>query len=178
MQVQSHTEAATTVRVPVYATESDYIPALVMWFFDSRSFVSGTGDGPGPVPTAANYYWVDENTVPPYILAQAALMKAQWGKVPPALTFVHIPLQKSDILADSTILIGDQDDDPNPATQGYDSNNTYTGLDLPFFKALISLNQNRGNVLAVTSGHDHGDSWCGRSENSSFISLCFDGHSG
>ena len=31
----------------MYANTGDYSPALVMWFFDSRSFVSGTGDGPG-----------------------------------------------------------------------------------------------------------------------------------
>ncbi len=33
--------------VPVYANEGDNAASLVMWFFDSRSFVSGTGDGPG-----------------------------------------------------------------------------------------------------------------------------------
>jgi len=33
--------------VPVYAHEGDFAPALIMWFFDSRSFVSGTGNGPG-----------------------------------------------------------------------------------------------------------------------------------
>jgi len=31
----------------VYAHEGDFAPALIMWFFDSRSFVSGTGNGPG-----------------------------------------------------------------------------------------------------------------------------------
>jgi hypothetical protein len=64
-----------TVGVPVYAKSSDAAPALVMWFFDSRSFVSGTGNGPGPVPADANYYWIDEKTVPAYVQAQTALMK-------------------------------------------------------------------------------------------------------
>lgn len=35
------------IAVPVFANQSDSTPALIMWFFDSRSFVSGTGDGPG-----------------------------------------------------------------------------------------------------------------------------------
>ena len=33
--------------VPVYANENDDGPKLVMWFLDSRSFVSGSGNGPG-----------------------------------------------------------------------------------------------------------------------------------
>ena len=61
--------------VPVYQNEWSFKPSFIMWFFDSRSFVSGTGNGPGPVPDAANYYWVDENTVPPYIKEQSLLMK-------------------------------------------------------------------------------------------------------
>ncbi|GFZ45087.1 hypothetical protein JCM24511_02813 [Saitozyma sp. JCM 24511] len=162
--------------VPVYANEWDWAPALVMWFFDSRSFVSGTGNGPGPVPDAANYYWVDENSVPAYIKAQSLLMKLIWGEIPPSLVFVHIPFQKSDIL--STLpSAGDHDDEPDPSTQGY-LNNTYTGLDLPTFQEIVALSQGTNKVLAVTSGHDHGESWCARSKDSSGISLCFDGHSG
>jgi hypothetical protein len=33
--------------VPVYAKTTDWVPAAILWFFDSRSFVSGTGNGPG-----------------------------------------------------------------------------------------------------------------------------------
>jgi hypothetical protein len=29
----------------------------------------------GPIPAAANYYWVDEKTVPAYIAEQSLLMK-------------------------------------------------------------------------------------------------------
>jgi hypothetical protein len=36
----------------------------------------------------------------------------------------------------------------------------------------------RGTVLAVTSGHDHGESWCARATASSGIPICFNGHSG
>lgn len=147
-----------------------------MWFFDSRSFVSGTGDGPGPVPDAANYYWVDEKTVPAYIEEQSLLMKLIWGQIPPSLVFVHIPFEHSDDLAPLPTE-GDHDDEPDPSTQGF-LNNTYTGLDLPTFQAIVELSQGKNKVLAVTSGHDHGESWCARSHQSSGISLCFDGHSG
>ncbi|KAJ7618761.1 Metallo-dependent phosphatase [Roridomyces roridus] len=164
--------------VPVYAKSTDTVPAAIMWFFDSRSFVSGTGNGPGPIPDAANFYWVDENTVPQYIAAQRTLMEQQWSKVPPALVFVHIPVQKAQILAPLPSE-GDHDDEPDPSTQGF-LNNDYTGLDLPFWNEIIALNggSDGGNVLAITSGHDHGESWCARSTDSSGIPICFNGHSG
>lgn len=43
---------------------------------------------------------------------------------------------------------------------------------------IIALNGGKGNVLAVTSGHDHGESWCARARASSGIPICFNGHSG
>jgi hypothetical protein len=43
---------------------------------------------------------------------------------------------------------------------------------------IIALDGGKGNVLAITSGHDHGESWCARSKDSSGISICFNGHSG
>ncbi|KAJ7749638.1 Metallo-dependent phosphatase-like protein [Mycena metata] len=163
--------------VPVYAKQSDFVPALIMWFFDSRSFTAGAPQqAGGPIPPEANFYWVDENTVPQWIKQQSALMGFMWKKVPPALVFVHIPVQKADILAPLPSA-GDHDDEPDPATQGF-LNDTYTGLDLPFWNALVALDAGRGTVLAVTSGHDHGESWCARATASSGIPICFNGHSG
>ncbi|KAJ7025799.1 hypothetical protein C8F04DRAFT_1268785 [Mycena alexandri] len=171
-------------RVPVYAKSTDWVPAAILWFFDSRSFVSGTGNGPGPIPPAANYYWVDPNTVPNYIKLQRLLMAVVWWKVPPALVFVHIPVQKAQDLT-SLPTLGNHDDDAGLSTQGF-LNNTYNGLDLslmtpshmPVWNEIVALNGGKGNVLAVTSGHDHGESWCARSKDSSGIPICFNGHSG
>ncbi|KAJ7698347.1 Metallo-dependent phosphatase-like protein [Mycena rosella] len=162
--------------VPVYATTTDCVPALIMWFFDSRSFVSGHPGGTGPTPPDANFYWVDEKTVPQYITQQRELMDRVWKTVPPALVFVHIPVQKADILAPLPS-VGNHDDEPDPATQGF-LNDTYTGLDLPFWDALVALDGGRGTVLAVTSGHDHGESWCARARASAGLPICFNGHSG
>ncbi|KAK7055838.1 Metallo-dependent phosphatase-like protein [Favolaschia claudopus] len=174
--------------VPVYAKKTDLIPTVVMWFFDSRSFVSGNPSGSGPTPIDANFYWVDDKTVPKYIKQQHELMtriviffftvfaRKSVEEVPPALVFVHIPVQKADILAPLPSA-GDHDDEPNPATQGF-LNNTYTGLDLPFWNALVEMDAGHGTVLAVTSGHDHGESWCARATASSGIPICFNGHSG
>ncbi|KAJ7635246.1 Metallo-dependent phosphatase-like protein [Roridomyces roridus] len=163
--------------VPVYAKKTDVVPAVIMWFFDSRAFTMGKpSDGNGPIPDAANFYWVDENVVPQYIKQQSAVMELVWKKVPPALVFVHIPVQKADILAPLPSP-GDHDDEPDPATQGF-LNGTYTGLDVPFWNALVDLDGGHGTVLAVTSGHDHGESWCARAKASSGVPICFNGHSG
>ncbi|KAJ7156198.1 Metallo-dependent phosphatase [Mycena filopes] len=162
--------------VPVYANQNDFVPALVMWFFDSRSFVTGgPGQAGGPTPPEADFYWVDEHTVPQWIKRQSELMGFMWKTVPPALVFVHIPVQKADVLAPLPS-VGDHDDEPDPATQGF-LNNTYTGLDLPFWNALVDLDR-AGTVLAVTSGHDHGESWCARATASAGVPICFNGHSG
>lgn len=105
----------------------------------------------GPIPPAADFYWVDPDTVPGYITQQRTLMKNLWGSVPPALVFVHIPLQKSDILAPLPSL-GNHDDEPDPAVQGY-LGDTYTGKDLPFWRALKDLSGGKkGRVLAIVSG--------------------------
>jgi hypothetical protein len=39
------------------------------------------------------------------------------------------------------------------------------------FQEIVALSQGTNKVLAVTSGHDHGESWCARSKDSSGISL-------
>jgi hypothetical protein len=36
-----------SIGVPVYAKTTDWVPGAILWFFDSRSFVSGTRNGPG-----------------------------------------------------------------------------------------------------------------------------------
>lgn len=58
--------------VPVYAKKSDNKPALIMWFFDSRSFVRGNSK---PYPTGTDQHWVDEKEVPTYIRQQSQAMK-------------------------------------------------------------------------------------------------------
>ncbi|CAK5284803.1 unnamed protein product, partial [Mycena citricolor] len=133
--------------VPVYAKASDVKPAVVLWFFDSRSFVTGEA---GPVLDAADYYWVDENTVPTYIEQQSALMErvvcASWedaamrlrefpvGESSSRLGFCPYPRAKRRpfgssvrhlLISRSTALTlhrpsaGDHDDEPDPSAQGF-----------------------------------------------------------
>ena len=53
----------------------------------------------------------------------------------------------------------------NPANQGKDA---------PFWDA---VKQNLKNLVAVISGHDHGNEWCAREPTKDVI-FCFDKHSG
>jgi hypothetical protein len=81
--------------VPVYADEKQAVPSVVMWFFDSQSFVGGDKK----TPEEAKNFWVDPVEVPAYVRHQMGLMQEKWGRVPPALVFVHIPVEKSRQLA-------------------------------------------------------------------------------
>ncbi|KAJ7828777.1 hypothetical protein B0H14DRAFT_2811475 [Mycena olivaceomarginata] len=162
-----------SVGVPVYAKTTDWIPGAILWFFDSRSFVSGTGNGPDvlrPIPDAANDYWVDPDTVPNYIKLQRLLIDCS-----------HSGILVRHLVSISDPSPGDPDDEPDPSTQGF-FNNTYTSLDLPFHDCSldqsVALDVGKGNVLAITSGYDHGESRCARSKDSSGIPICFNGHSG
>lgn len=77
---------------------------------------------------------------------------------------------------------GNHDDTP-PDTQG-DRNGTYTGLDEPgelmtlhcllaAFKAIVELAQGKNKVLAITSGHDHGNSYCAKSPATQGLNLWY-----
>lgn len=59
---------------------------------------------------------------------------------------------------------------------------TYSGQDIPFMSALLNIT----GLLAVFSGHDHGDDWCyrwnttlpGMNLTGNGLHLCFGRHSG
>ncbi|KAK4685677.1 hypothetical protein P7C73_g4465, partial [Tremellales sp. Uapishka_1] len=178
----------------VYPHQGARVPALILWFFDSRSFV-----GKGPTPKQADYHWIDDKTVPGYIKSQARLMRRAWGELPPSLVFTHIPFQVTTYLSKLYVSLpsnskpsvfdvlgfirpsqGSHDDDKIDH-QG-NLHGRYTGLDLRALRQLVALE----SVLAITSGHEHGNSWCATS-NESYIAtsnesynlnMCFNGHSG
>ncbi|KAI5121439.1 hypothetical protein M0805_006200 [Coniferiporia weirii] len=158
--------------VPVYTKETDAVPSLVLWFFDSRGgFNKGTG-------TIAVPDWVDE-TVADWIESETTAMNEAWG--PPedraALVFVHIPPHVIQPL--QTNLNSTRDPGLNADVLGSGSTQATTaassaGNDDPFWN---SLNANVKNLHAVISGHDHGNEWCIREPTKNVI-FCFDKHSG
>ncbi|KXN84652.1 putative inactive purple acid phosphatase 16, partial [Leucoagaricus sp. SymC.cos] len=157
--------------VPIYKNHYDHAPALILWFFDSRGGVSQQG--------AANPDWVDESVVG-WIESETKAMEAAWGTGDSrsTLAFVHIPPhyisavqatldpeKNPGLNADKLGGTGSLQSTVNPANQGKDA---------PFWDA---VKQNLKNLVAVVSGHNHGNEWCAREPTKDVI-FCYDKHSG
>ncbi|KIJ35245.1 hypothetical protein M422DRAFT_262414 [Sphaerobolus stellatus SS14] len=159
--------------VPIYKNKQDHAPLLVLWFFDSRG---GFRQNETNLPD-----WVDE-TVADWIASETQEMNRAWGpgEQRAALAFVHIPpnvvqnlsetlnnTQDPGLNADEPLGVGSTQSTFNTSLYG-------TGRDKPFWD---SLNANVVNLLAVVSGHDHGNEWCTRDPGKKVI-FCFDKHAG
>lgn len=157
----------TNYYLPVYpsgkaARRSD-VPALILWFFDSRGgnkFQQRSGSSGEPV---SEPNWVDVAVVE-WFRETAASLRLAHGKVIPSLAFVHIPvnafLDFQNAGVDPKREPGINDDVPleqQGATggQGGSSGFAYDGQDREFMKALAETE----GLRAVFSGHDHGDDW-------------------
>ncbi|KAF2671601.1 Metallo-dependent phosphatase [Microthyrium microscopicum] len=156
--------------------------AMLLWFFDSyggREYqkLAKNGSDIGLTqfvhPDVAN--WLSHTS---------SKYKRRYKRAIPSLGFVHIPtyataaFQKTGV--DPHKEPGINDDDPlAPQSIFWDQ---YTGEDVPFMKALL---QTEG-LMAVFSGHDHGDDWCHRWDRKypdmdlkgNGIFLCFGRHTG
>ncbi|KAK4120733.1 Metallo-dependent phosphatase [Parathielavia appendiculata] len=168
-------------------------PALLLWFFDSRGgFKYQHRD-----PTTGNLVplpnWVDSRVVDWFKQTNDDLIRSAGGKVIPSLAFVHIPTNASRALQDMGIdkhrQPGINDDKPlSQQAQGWcpdgrnDGTCGYGGQDEPFMRAITST----PGLMALFSGHDHGDTWCykwegllpGMTVEGNGVNLCFGQHSG
>ncbi|KAJ5131655.1 hypothetical protein N7448_005813 [Penicillium atrosanguineum] len=181
--------------LPVYGSDDESstgAPELLLWFFDSRGgYYYQELDTAGNVIAQPN--WVDVGVVDWFKKTNEELVK-KYHKNIPSLVFVHIPTNAS-LAAQTEIEINAYrepgiNDDYTLAQQGEGwcadgsdaSTCTYGGQDVPFMKALV----NTPGVLAVFSGHDHGDTWCykwdslisGMTVEGNGVNLCFGQHSG
>ena len=118
----------------------------------------------------------------------------QANKTIPSLAFVHIPTNASRALQTEAGVHkhyqpGINDDYPlAQQAEGWCANGTnddmceYGGQDVPFMESLVST----PGLVAVFSGHDHGDTWCykwdtlppGMTVEGNSMNLCFGQHSG
>ncbi|TKA46788.1 hypothetical protein B0A54_03744 [Friedmanniomyces endolithicus] len=163
--------------LPVYPSSStgssSDAPCLLLWFFDSRggfqfqrrNASSGAHIGQPDWVDQSVVTWLETHQCPPCSAIQPLLLH---------------PLPSLRV----------NDDAPNLAqqTQGWcaDGSNgpesVYGGQDVPFMRALASTE----GLMAVFSGHDHGDTWCyqwdgvlpGMEVRGSGVNLCFGQHSG
>lgn len=182
------TDGVTNYVLPVFplnSTGSSQTPVAFLWFFDSRGG-SEYQSLPANVDNIDNY--VSNGTVSWYRSAQADL-QSQYGTLP-SLAFVHIPtLAFVDLQAQTNPKVSGPNypglnEDVPLAQQGYSN----TGSEaIPFMQALLDT----PGLHSIYSGHDHGDSWCGRWPNTTLPGygvgggssqerpiLCFCKHSG
>ena len=181
--------------LPVYGSDdrdSTGAPEMLLWFFDSRggSYFQEL-DSSGNEVGQPN--WVDVSVVDWFKRTNAELVQ-KYRKNIPSLVFVHIPTNAS-LAAQTEVGINPHrepgiNDDYTLAQQGQGwcadgsdaSSCTYGGQDVPFMEALV----NTPGVVAVFSGHDHGDTWCykwdslisGMNVKGNGVNLCFGQHSG
>jgi Calcineurin-like phosphoesterase len=167
-------------------------PELLVWFFDSRGgFYFQERDVAGN--RVGRPDWVDVSVVQWFEMTNAQLVQ-RYQKTVPSLAFVHIPTNASLTLQTQTgvhrnLQPGLNDDYPlAQQAQGWcpdgrnDGTCSYGGQDVPFMQALTST----PGLMAVFSGHDHGDTWCykwdgllpGMTVAGNGVNLCFGQHSG
>lgn len=170
---------------PSRTTRSNGNPVALLWFFDSRGG-SEYQSLPANVDNIDNY--VSNGTVSWFRSTQANMQK-RYGLLP-SLAFVHIPtLASLDLQAQTSPTVAGPiypglNADVPLAQQGYSD----TGSEaIPIMQALLDT----PGLHSIYSGHDHGDSWCGRWPSSTLPGygvgggsrqnrpfLCFCKHSG
>lgn len=198
--VQGRSAGVTNYYLLVFGPECGHdtgarcAPELILWFFDSRGghyYRKRTPDG----RQVGQPDWVDTSVVD-WFRQTNAEMRASYGRTIPSLAFVHIPTNASLALQqdgqggiDPNHQPGVNDDSPL-AQQGQgwcpdgrdDGTCEYGAQDVPFMHALATT----PGLIALFSGHDHGDSWCskwdrlvpGMTVAGNGVNLCFGGHSG
>lgn len=190
--------------LPVYGSDCENIdavaagdedacaPELLLWFFDSRGgFRYQEWDEEGKQIGHPN--WVDFSVVQWFQQTNAALV-ARYQRVIPSLAFTHIPTQASHALQVQSpphpnYQPGINDDSPlAQQAQGWcpdgtnDGTCSYGGQDVPFMQAITTT----PGLVALFSGHDHGDTWCyrwdtllpGMTVAGTGMNMCFGQHSG
>ncbi|CAK7217266.1 hypothetical protein SCUCBS95973_003089 [Sporothrix curviconia] len=188
------------------------IPLLILWFFDSRGGFEYQQKDAATGARIGKENWVDSAAVAWFETTQAALL-AKYARAIPSLAFVHIPPNVVYALQmDSTAPAGGgidphrqpgiNDDKPlAQQAQGWCEDGTngpieakasttgcaYGGQDGPFMRAVAHSGNGTG-VIALFSGHDHGDTWChtweaghtvpGAGVPGTGVHICFGQHTG
>ncbi|TEA16895.1 putative inactive purple acid phosphatase 16 [Colletotrichum sidae] len=184
----------TNYYLPVYASDcanDSCTPELVLWFFDSRGgFKHQEKDSAGN--QVGNPNWVDEGVVN-WFKSKSSELADKYKRNLPSIAFVHIPPDASRAVQakgiDPSKEPGINQDSPlSRQAEGWCSDGSnkascsYGGQDKSFMQAITGTS----GMLAVFSGHDHGNSWCyrwegaidGLSVDGSGVNLCFGQRSG
>jgi hypothetical protein len=176
---------------PSSADSTHCPPALLLWFFDSRGGFRPQQTDPATGARLPLPNWVDSRVADWFTRTNADLVAAAGGTPIPSLAFVHIPTNASLALQERGVdrhrQPGIDDDAPLARqAQGWCADGRlgceYGGGDEPFMRAVAAT----PGLMALFSGHDHGDTWCYRWEGllpgmaveGSGVDLCFGQRSG
>lgn len=139
----------TNYYLPVFGAANDPIPSLILWFFDSqggRRFQQHDSNGEEiPVNGVVHPDVVD------WFRYTSPRLESDYGQTVPSLAFVHIPL--------STMLTAQNeglDEHRDPGINDDKPVASQAPNDTSFINALVNTN----GLLAVFSGHDHGNDFC------------------
>ncbi|WOO79971.1 putative inactive purple acid phosphatase 16 [Vanrija pseudolonga] len=169
-------EGSFNYYIPVYADAAATVPSLLLWFLDSRSGVFTAATNPED--------WVDTKAAS-WINSTAASMKAAWGKLPKSLVYVHIP-------PTAALTIQTKDVNPNPSAYPGINGEVVTNQgkraaafnvknpELVFWNAVTATlgGVDGQGLIALTSGHDHYNDWCGRDTGIGPFTFCYGRHTG
>jgi len=163
-----------TYWVPIYSSQHATTPRLILWFFDSQGGFKTDGT---PMPD-----WVDA-TVSPWLKSEVQSMKEVWGSAPRQhLVFTHIPpyeilkLQANINNVSNPGLNADTLGDGSVQSSTTPLSTCGNDCDEPFWDTLTSQLGHQG-IIAIVSGHDHGNEWCAVEPTKDVI-FCFDKHTG
>ncbi|KAJ5894603.1 hypothetical protein N7495_006294 [Penicillium taxi] len=158
----------TNYYLPVYPQKtSESIPALILWFFDSKggNYAKNRGDNRSGARGDWAIDWFHE---------AKANLTTEYGRVIPSIAFYHIPVhamfafQKKGVDLNKTPGINGE----TVVSQGSGDTN-YTGQDSRFMRALLDTK----GLMATFSGHDHQDDWCfkwdGHNMTGDGIHMCY-----
>ncbi|CAK7218659.1 hypothetical protein SEUCBS140593_003623 [Sporothrix eucalyptigena] len=164
------------------------VPLLILWFFDSRGGFHYQQKDAKTGARVGQENWVDVSVVEWFKTTHEALL-VKYSTLIPSLAFVHIPPNVAYALQmdntpghgiDPHRQPGINDDKPlaqqsqgwcqdgtNSGSGGGDGSGNsgqpkgcaYGGQDEPFMRAIATCGNGTG-VIALFSGHDHGDTWC------------------
>ncbi|KAH8751319.1 Metallo-dependent phosphatase-like protein [Diaporthe sp. PMI_573] len=141
--------------LPVYPSDSSTMPAMILWFFDSRGGYLWhrklqKQDG----SATSQDDWVDSSVVSWFEETRDKLANT-YGTCLPSIAFFHIPVSASGAFQASAV-------NSNTAP-GINAEGRFTGQgkgksgkDERFMQALMDTK----NLTAAFSGHQHGDDWC------------------
>ncbi|EAA27707.1 hypothetical protein NCU04532 [Neurospora crassa OR74A] len=159
-------------------------PALILWFFDSRGGTKYQQRHPKTGRFLSEPNWVHQSVVDWFKSTSASIAAKAGGGAIPSIGFVHIPTNASLALqqggqqqggqqqqgggVDAHRQPGINDDQPlSQQGQGWCANDGesatgegcgYGEQDVPFMEAIASV----PGMMALFSGHDHGNTWCYR----------------